>query len=322
MTAYQMAKQILVLAEGGEDTNLMLLAHWMLGFTHTHLGEISAARDHLETALDLYDSSQDDSLTFLYGQNPRVTCLNYLALNLWMLGYLDQAVDKCQEAVIYAEQISHPYSLTFAHGMAALFHSLRRDSQSALLHSEQTFKLAKESGFPFFLALGMIIRGWARLQSGKAGMALKLMENGINAMQAIGAELGRPYFLSLMAEAYGEKIENKEGLKLIETALDKAESSHELWYESSLNWLWGYLADVQGVSEGEIATRYWQAIEIAKKQKAKTLELRAAVTLVKFDQAGDQAQMARDVMRDTYLWFEEGFDSDLLVEARTLTDKA
>jgi predicted ATPase/DNA-binding SARP family transcriptional activator len=162
-TAYELANQIQVIAESEEDSNLMLLAHWMLGLALTHLGEFSLAREHLEFVLNKYDFIQDDSLTYLYGQNPGITCLNYLALNLWILGYSDQALEKCNEAVSLAQEMSHPYSQTFAHGMAALFHSLRRDSESALEHSEQTIKLAKASSFPFFLTLGMIIRGWARV---------------------------------------------------------------------------------------------------------------------------------------------------------------
>ncbi len=141
---------------------------------------------------------------------------------MWILGYPDQALEKCNEAVSLAHEISHPFSQTFANGMAALFHSMRRDSESALEHSDKTIKLVKKSSFPFLLTLGMIIRGWARLHSGKTGMAIKLMQNGIEAMQAIGAEIGRPFFLSLLAEGYGGGGDIEEGLKILETALEKA----------------------------------------------------------------------------------------------------
>ncbi len=320
-TAYEMANQILALAESAEDSNLMLLAHWMLGLTLTHLGEFSLAREHLELALNQYDFNQDDSLTYLYGQNPGVTCLNYLALNLWILGYPDQALEKCNEAVFLAQEISHPFSLSFAHGMAALFHSMRRDSEAALEHSDKTIKLAKKSSFPFLLTLGMIIRGWARLHSGKTGMAIKLMQNGIEAMQAIGAELGRPYFLSLLAEGFGGGGDIEEGLKVLETALDKARVNGERWYDSGLYWLMGKLSEAQGTSAAETAARYWQAIEIAGLQGAKSFELQATIALVKHGEGKEQAEKSKELLRKNYQWFEEGHDSDLLIEASALIDQ-
>jgi predicted ATPase/DNA-binding SARP family transcriptional activator len=312
-TAFVLANQILALAENGKDPNLMMVAHWMQGLNLTHLGEFSLAREQLESALDQYDLKQDDTFTYLYGQNPRVTCLNYLALNLWILGYLDQAAEKCKEAVSLAEEISHPFSLTFAHGMAALFHSLRRDIDSALRHGDQTYELAKRLNFPFLLTLGMIIRGWTRLYSGKTGTAIKLMKNGIEAMQAIGAEVGRPYFLSLLAEGFAESGDIEDGLKFLEQAFAKAKVNGERWYDSGLYWLMGELSKTQGALEAVSIANYRQAIEIASLQKAKSFEVRAAISLVNSGEG-------RDMLREAYLWFEEGLDSDLLIEAKTLID--
>lgn len=166
-TAYEMANQILAIAENDEDTNLLLLAHWMLGTTLTHLGEFSSARENLELALSKYAENPDHNLTYTYGQNPAVTCLNYLAINLWVLGYLDFALEKCDRAVSTAREIDHPYSQAFAHGMAALFHAIRKDEENTFRHCDETLRFAKESSFPYFLALGMILRGWTRVKSGK-----------------------------------------------------------------------------------------------------------------------------------------------------------
>ncbi|MBK5108275.1 MAG: AAA family ATPase [Anaerolineales bacterium] len=319
-TAFQMAKQIEGIADKSDDPDLRLLAHWMLGFSHTHLGEFSAAKEHIEMALRLYDSSRDDSLTFLYGQNPKVTCLNYLAINLWILGYLDESVAKCNEAIAYAEQLSHPYSLTFAHGTAALFHAVRRDSNLALQHSEQAYKLAKKSGFPFFLALGMLIRGWARSQSGKGSMSVKLVENGIEAMRVIGTELGRPFFLSLMAEAKG--IDSKEGLELLKSALEKADENQELWFKSAIYWEWGKIGEGNKIPTNEVSNLYKLAIDIATEQDARSFILRGAMALIKFDDQEEQVQMARDLLTKNYQWFDAGLDDDLLVEAEAIIKQA
>ncbi len=313
LKAHEMANQILEIAENGHDSNLMLVAHWMLGLCHTHLGQFSPAKEHLEYVLNHYDCSQDDSLTYIYGQNPWVTCMNYLALVLWILGYQEQALEKCDEAISLADQLSHPFSQTFAHGMAAFFHSLGRDMDSAQEHSEVTIKLAKKSSFPFLLTLGMIVRGWVRLHSGKSGMAVKLMDNAIEAMDKIGAELARPYFLSLLAEGCGAGGDIEGGTKILEKAIYKAKLNEERWYDSGLYWMLGKLSEDQGVSGSNPAARYWQAIEIAKKQEAKSFELRGAIALVK---SGEGNEM----LKATYQWFKEGLDSDLLLEAKELMD--
>ena len=313
-TAHEMAEQILALAKSGKDSNLRLLAYWMLGLTLTHLGKFSLARDHLDLAVDLYDNEQQCSLTYLYGQNPGVTCLTYLALNLWILGYPDQALEKCDQAISLSEGISHPFSQSFAHGMAALLHALRKVPEAALHDSEKAFRLSKKAGFPFLMALGMIIRGWARSYSGKTGMAIKLMQNGIEAMQAIGAELGRPFFLSLLAEGYGNAGQNDEGLKIISTALQTARNNNEHWNDSDLHRLMGELQEMQGGTESEIISSFHQAVEIAQMQNAKSFELRGAIALVKFGEG-------RDLLREAYQWFEEGHDSDLLIEASALIDQ-
>jgi len=200
--------------------------------------------------------------------------------------------------------------------MAAMLHSLRREQQSAQLHGVKAYQLAKGSNFPFFLIMGMIIRGWARIQTKKSGMEYKLIENGVSGMHAIGAELARPFFLSLQAEALGSEKKILDGLKIVISALNEAESNDELWYVSGLYCLYGDLVAMQGNSEEEVVAHYWQAIQIAENQSAKSFALRAALALVNLDPQGLQAEKAKDVLRKIYLSFEEGLDDELLIEAR------
>ena len=319
--AYEMAEQILAIAEAGEDANLHLLAHWMLGLTLTHLGKFSPAREHLNQAVSLYDKDHQRSITYLYGQNPAVTCLNYLALNLWILGYPDQAQEKCAQAISLSEEIAHPYSQSFAQGMAALYHAIRKDTDTALQHAEQAVKLSKEAGFPFMLALGLIIRGWARSFSGKTGMAVKLMRNGIEAMQAIGAELGRPFFLSLLAEGHGNAGLYDEGLNILSTALQTASTNKEHWSNSDLHRVRGELLEMQDEPESEIISSYQQAIDIARVQNAKALELRGLIAMSRYWEKQGQPGKGRDELLGVYQWFTEGFNTEGLKEARILLEE-
>jgi len=166
--------------------------------------------------------------------------------------------------------------------------------------------------------LGLIIRGWARSFSGKTGMAVKLMRNGIEAMQAIGAELGRPFFLFLLAEGYANAGQSDEGLKILHTAMQAANKNKEHWCDSDLHRLMGDLLEMQGGTESEIISSYHQAVEIARIQNAKSFELRGLIGISKYGEKCGQPGKGREELAGVYEWFREGYDSNLLREAGEL----
>ena len=150
-----MAEHILSLAEAGEGVNLHLLAHWMLGLTLTHRGEFIKAREHLNSAIDLYSGDDYAPLTYLYGQNPGVTCLIYLAFNLWTLGYPDQAREKCAQAISLSEEIYHPYSQSFAQGMAALYLCLKERHGCCVPALGASYQTFEGGGIPILAGIGI-----------------------------------------------------------------------------------------------------------------------------------------------------------------------
>lgn len=318
LKAHQMARQIEILAQVGKENNLNMLAHWMLGLTHTHLGEFSEAKNHLDSALNNYDATQENTLTHLFGQNPKVTCLNYLGLNLWILGYSDLALEQCSKAIHYAEQISHPYSIAFAHGMTGLLHTLRRDPQAAMERGEKAYQVAKQSRFPFFMTLGMIIRGWARAQTKQTGLSIKLIESGIEGMQAIGAELARPFYLSLLAESSISKTNNSDSLKMINSAINLAESTHEHWYKSGLYISKGNILNELGGAKDEIGRHYKEAVDIAEVQNAKSLGLQAAINLFNLYKTGLESDQAKEILGKLLRGFNNDLEDPFLVEARDI----
>lgn len=318
--AYQLADEILDNARNQEDAHLMFVAHWMQGISLTHIGNFPLAKQHLEYTLEQENIHQDESLTYLYGQNPRVTCLAYLALNLWILGYSHKALEMSRDALNKAEELNHPFTLTFVHGITALLDVIRRDINSAVQHSDTTIRLAKKSNFPFLLTLGMIIRGWSRGQSGKIGMAEKLIKGGIEGMEAIGAELGRSFFLSQLAESYSLSQDIEKGLKVLDSAMEKAISNEEHWYDSGLYWLLGRILEMNGAAKAEIADKYWQAIEIARTQEARSLELRGVISLLKLDMGGDKYQKGKARLKEIHHLFAEDLDNELLLEARSFIE--
>ncbi|HEV8715146.1 MAG TPA: adenylate/guanylate cyclase domain-containing protein, partial [Candidatus Binatia bacterium] len=295
-TAHELGKQLLRLAQSVQDPALLLEAHLALGNTLFFLGELAPAREHLEQGITLYDPQQHRSHAFLYGQDPGVDGLSYAALVLWLLGYSDQALKRSHEALALAHELAYPYSVAFALDFAAVFHHLRRDGQVAQERAEAAITLSTEQGFAQWVAHGIILRGWALAEQGQ-GKEIAQIRQGLAAWRTTGAELALPYYLALLAEAYEKAGQVEEALTVLAEALVEVHKNEGSFYEAELYRLKGQLTLKQsGVrspesevtnpqpltpnpqAEAEAEACFLKAIEIARKQRAKSLELRAVMS--------------------------------------------
>ncbi len=318
--ARELAEQILSHARSSEDSNLLLIANWTLGITLVHLGEFKNAQKHLDEAIELYHPISHQSLTYLYGQNPAVTCMSYSAVTLWMLGFPDQARDRLKSAMQLAEEISHPYSQAFAYGMASVLHAQQKDAETSLQFADNTFALSKEEGFPYLMALGMTTRGWARSELGKTSMTSRLIQRGIDGMEKIGAELARPQFLYLLAETYRKNGQIEDGLVILEEAIDIACTNGEYLNQSDLYRLKGVLMKLKDEEENKVLECIYRAIETAQQRNAKLQELRAIKQLYQYQlEHGLPVDSKKDLV-EIYGWFTEGLDTADLVEAHDLIE--
>jgi predicted ATPase/DNA-binding SARP family transcriptional activator len=316
--ARQFAGQIFELAQANHDSDLLLAGYWTLGITLVHLGELVKACDLLDQALQNYHPERHQQLTYLYGQNPAVTCAVYSAFALWFRGYPNQALARSQQALSIAEHISHPFSLAFVHGMAAVFHGLRREVGAALDHAQRATALSKEGGFPFLLALGYIMRGWALAQTGKTSRAKSQMLQGIKIMETIGANLGRPIFLAFLSEVFVKSGQFEAGLDTVNEAFTVVNLNNERINLSDLYRLKGDLLESQAGASAQVAACYLNAIEIAQQQGARLLELRGRIRLIRFRESTQRQAEERQKLSDLYAWFTEGQEMDDLVEAQQL----
>jgi class 3 adenylate cyclase len=210
-TARELGEELLSLAQSPQDPARLLGAHQVLGIAWFWLGELPSARGHLEQTIALYNPQQHRSQAFRAGQDPGVLCRAYSAWALGLLGYPDQALEKIHEAVTLGRDLSHPHSLVFALYLVASLHQLRRDVPATHEWAEATLALSREQLFPYWLAVGRITRGWALANHGHGGEGIEEIRQGLAAYQATGAELGRPWFLALLAEAYGKAGQAEEG---------------------------------------------------------------------------------------------------------------
>ncbi|HEV8713879.1 MAG TPA: hypothetical protein VGX03_13770, partial [Candidatus Binatia bacterium] len=329
-TARELAEQCLSLAQNTHNPRFLVWAHNMLGNTLYCLGEFALAREHLEAGIALYDPQQHRSSGAL--EDPKVNCLSYAALALWLLGYPDQAQQRSHEALTLAQELSRPYILAFALGFAAQIHQFRREVQAVQERTETVMALSTEQGFPLFLAAGPIRRGWALAAQGQVEEGISQIRQGMDAWWATGGELSRPYYLAWLAEAYGKAEEVEEGLTVLAEALAAVDRTGERVFEAELYRLKGQLTlqkfQVSGSKvqvppnpQAEAEACFLKAIEIARKQQAKSLELRATVSLAKLWQSQGKKEEARQMLAEIYGWFTEGFDTADLKEAKVLLEE-
>jgi predicted ATPase len=286
------------------------------------LGATAAAHVHFTQDIVLDDRQQHRASAFLYGDDAGVVCRSHAARALWSLGYPDQGLARNDEAVTLAQQMVHPFSLGYALSNAAIFHQLRREERCTEEHTEATICLAKDQGFPYWMAVGSLMRGWALAQQGQAQEGIAQIEQGLRAYRATGAELWRPYLLALLAEAHGTIGEPEAGLTALAEALTLAETTGERWYESELYRLKGALLLQQSPGNStEAETCFQHAISIAQSQQAKSWELRATTSLARLWQQQGKRQEAHDLLAPVYHWFTEGFDTADLKDAKALLHK-
>jgi predicted ATPase len=320
-TAHALGKQLLALAQHVQDAAMLLGAHRALGATLFFLGAVAAAHTHLAQGIALYDPRQHRDQTFLYGEDTGVVCHSHAAWALWHLGYPDQGRARTEEAVTLAQHIVHPPSLCYVLGFAAVFHQFRREVRATQELAEATISLAKEQGIPTWMATCSLLHGWALAQQGQAQEGIEQLHQGLTAWRATGAEEGRPYFLALLAEAYGTMRQPEVGLTVLAEALTLVDKTGERHYEAELYRLKGELL-LQRPSDNttEAETCFHHALEIARTQQAKSFELRTATSLARLWQQQGKRQEAHDLLTPVYNWFTEGFNTADLKDAKVLLD--
>jgi predicted ATPase len=205
--------------------------------------------------------------------------------------------------------------------------------------------LSREQGFALWVAIGMILQGWALAEHGQGQAGIAQIRQGLAALRTTGTEMLRPYFLALLAEEYGGAGQAQEGLTVLAEAVGIGHSRQERWYEAELYRLKGELTLQQERSGWRLETRapspyassllpqvsrtvtqeaegyFLTAIEIAHKQQAKSWELRATVSLSRLWQQQGKQQEAQTLLAEIYGWFTEGFDTRDLQEAKALLEE-
>jgi class 3 adenylate cyclase/predicted ATPase len=321
-TAQELGETLLRLAQQAHDPARTVIAHYALGATRFYLGALPTARQHLEEGIALYTPEQRRALVFRIGQDPGVACRAIGAQTLWLLGYPAQALARLHEALALAHALSHPFSLAFARCWAAFDAQFRRDVPAVHEHAEAAVALATAQGFPFWAAWGTSLRGWALAMQGQSEAGLAQVRQGITAWRATGAALLVPYFCTVLAEVSAHLGHTADGLQALAEAHTLVEQHEERCWEAEVCRLQGVVRLRQpGTPQAEGEAWLQRALDVAHRQEAKALELRAAMSLSRLWQQQGKRAEARALLAPIYGWFTEGFDTADLQEARALLDE-
>jgi predicted ATPase len=317
-TAREFAEECLALAERQSEPPRLPHAHFALGSTLFFLGDVVLARQHLEQGIALYDPQVHRSRSL---NDPGMSCLILTAFTLWLLGYPDQALVRIQEAFDLAEKLSSPFNMAYVLACAPLVHQGRGEPLDAQGRAADGRNLSKEQEFPHWLALSTTLEGWAMAAQGQGEEGRELMQQGLRAWRAMGAQQTVPYQLALLAEAYGRSGLADEGLRAVAEGLAIAEQNAEHYYLAELYRIQGELYLVQSdANDAAAQASFDQAFRIARTQQAKSLELRAAMSTSRLWQRQGKQRQAHALLSDIYGRFSEGFETGDLQATKALLD--
>ena len=321
-TAREVGEQLLSLAQRQHDATRLMVAHASLGFTLAYMAVFTASRTHFEQGIALSDLETQRALALRYGQVPGVQCLSYVGLTLWCLGYPKQGLEQSQAACTVARELEHPLSLAGALWWTTRLHLLRGEALAAREQVETTIALATEHTLPQFLTLGRFALGGVLAAQGQVEEGVALMRQGLTDVSATGNRLAPSHFLPVLADAWGALGQVYTGVSMVTEALELVEQTGVRWYEAETHRIKGTLLLHQAVSDVPQAEAcFQQALAVARRQQAKSWELRAAMSLAKLWQSQNKRQDAYELLVPVYNWFTEGFDTADLQEAKALLDE-
>jgi len=316
-----LAAQFLALAEKQTATVPLMIGHRLMGNSLLFTGDIAEARAHYDQAIALYDPAARRPLAAQLG-DVGVAILSYRAWALWLLGYPEAALEDTDHALKEARQIGHAATLMVAVGYALPTYIYCGDYAAANAQSDELIALADEKGAMLWKAAGMMNKGWVSALTGNASNAIPVLTSGITAWHSTGATLWMPLYLPFLAIAYAELSQFDDAWRCIGEAMTAVETTKETACEADIHRIAGQIALRSPEPDAAKAEAYFErALAVARRQQAKSWELRAAISMARLWRDQGKGEAARDLLAPVYNWFTEGLDTLDLKEAKALLDE-
>ncbi len=293
-------------------------ASMMLAGARLHLGRITDANAQFAEAIAAHDPDQLLHLQESQGANYAAHARAWQAHALWCLGYPQQALSRGLDAVKLVQDLDQPFNQALVSAYLAMLQQLRAEEGVARKYAEDALVLTSMFQAPYYHAWAAILVSYALALEQPNEERIRRLRDSISEFKASGARLRLPYYLSLLAHVCGKAGRAEEGLASIDEALSEACTHNERWWDAELHRLRGELLLMRGADASDVEAAILRAIEIARSQQARSLELRATMSLARLCIAQKRSDDVRQQLSDLYAWFTEGFETPDLQAARLL----
>ena len=237
-------------------------------------------------------------------------------------GYIERGGMRLNEALTEARELKHPLTLVVALNEAAAFENIFGSPDRARRYAEELAAFSREQGFPYWAATADTYRGRSLCALGHLEEGLDFITKGLLMYRATGAQIGVSSCLTEQAAAYGALDRPLEGMNCLDEAMKIIDTNHERYWEAEVYRVRGELLVLDPKPDVAKAEAYFnRALDVARKQQAKFLELRGAISMARLWRDQGKVKEARELITPVYGWFTEGFDTRDLKEAKTLLDE-
>ena len=317
--ARELAARFLALGEKEGATVPRMIGHRTMASTLALMGDLVEAKAHYDEALALYRPAEHRRLMTRFGQDLRVTCLAFRSMALWLLGYPQAALKDADCALMEARQIEHAATLMFTLNFPILVNTYCGNYHSANEHLKELVALAEEKGATFRKAEGVLRRGYILTLTGKATKAVEIVTSGIDLWRSAGSTIFTPEQEFMLAIAHADSGQFDDAWRCIGKAMTAMQATKERWCEAEAHRVAGEIALKSPQRDVAKAQAYFEhSLSLARAQRAKSWELRAAMSLARLLSDQGKRQTARDLLAPVYDWFTEGFDTGDLRKAKAL----
>ena len=313
----ELAGKLLHLAEQGNDVLQLQSAHHAMGNSLLWTGQIEKARIHLKQSMALYQPSHHEAMVSQYGENICISSGSLLSTVLWLLGFPEQAGEVSQQTLALARQVNHPNSSGYTLSTAAILHRWLKQIETTGQLAQEAMTLSHKYGLPFWLGLGTASNGWVLAMQGQTAGVVHIQQC-LDAANAIMSGT-KVLFCAPLCEALIQLEQFDDALDRLNDALNVAEEKDDRFFESEFHRLKGMcLLEISDTNTKESEFCFDQALAISRKQGAKSLELRAAMSMARLQQWQGKQEDAQRLLNEIYGGFTEGFDTHDLREAEEL----
>ncbi len=319
--ALGLAEECIALAERWDNTGDRIDAHRVMGELLFYMGDLKRSCEHLHRCIELYDPATHRELFKQTGDDPAVAAYMYLSIALWLLGYPEQASGKLEEGLDLANSVNHVVTSAQADLYAAWFHAMRREESAAEELARRSIRRCQDYGVSLYEGLNTVLLGWVLARRDRKSQGIEQMQTGMDIILEEEAGICLTTFQPWLAEGLCALGRSRRGLRLLDESIGEAENCNEHVYDAERMRLRGELLVLQGADLSEVAGCYESAMKLARERGMRSLELRAALSLVNLWRTQAGVRDARPLLRGIYEEFNEGFDTPDLKEARTVLEE-